>query len=365
MNLFSIRLAAALGLAVTSIAGIAGGASATDIGGAGATFPAPVYTAWASAYKDKSGTNVNYQGIGSGGGQTQVTNRTVDFGGSDAPMTPEQLDKAKLLQFPAIVGAVVPIVNLDGIAADQLHLTGAIIGDIYLGKITPWNDPKIAALNPDAKLPQTAIIPVYRSDSSGTTYVFTGYLSAVSPEWEDKIGVATSVQWAAGVGAKGNDGVAGSVKNTAGAIGYVEYVYAASNQLTTVELQNKVGKMVKPTVEAFQAAAAKADWAGAKNFAASMIDRDGKTAWPIVSATFILLPKDPKDHDKSAEVMKFFDWAYKDGGAVAEKLHYIQIPTEVMTQVRKAWKAEVMNTESKAIYYQFAGSPFADWVALA
>lgn len=323
---------------------------AVDITGTGATFPAPVYAAWAADYKAATGSSVNYQGIGSGGGQTQITNRTVDFGASDAPMAAEKLLAAKLLQFPAVIGAVVPIINVEGLAVDQLKLTGPVLAEIYLGKITQWNDPVIAKLNSGVKLPDMAIVPVYRSDSSGTTYVFTDYLSTISPAWKTAVGAATSVQWAAGAGAKGNDGVAGMVKNTAGAVGYVEYVYAANNALTTVSLENKSGAFVAPTVKSFQAAADGADWAGAKNFAVSMIDAPEKAAWPIVSATFILLPTDPKDAAKSAEVMKFFDWAYKDGTATAEKLHYVPLPAAVIGAVRAAWTAGVKGTDGKAIY---------------
>jgi phosphate transport system substrate-binding protein len=274
----------------------------------------------------------------------------VDFGASDAPMAMDKLTAAKLLQFPTVIGAVVPIVNLDGIAPGELKLTGEILGEIYLGNITKWNDPKIAEINQGVTLPDTDIAPVYRSDGSGTTFVFTSYLSAADPAWKDNVGAATSVQWPAGAGAKGNDGVAGTVKNTKGAIGYVEYVYAAKNELPTAQLKNRAGEFVKPSVEAFKAAAAGADWAGAKDFAASMIDMDGKGVWPIVSATFILLPKDPKDPAQSAEVIKFFDWAYSNGGATAEKLHYVPLPSAVTDRVRQAWKAEIKASDGKAVY---------------
>jgi phosphate transport system substrate-binding protein len=331
-----------LGAAALSFGAVFSGAAfAADITGAGATFPAPVYQAWAVAYKDKTGTGLNYQSIGSGAGQTQIFNRTVDFGASDAPVAGEKLEAQKLLQFPAVIGSVVAIVNLDGVSANQIKLTGPVIADIYLGKITKWNDPKIAEINKGSQLPDLGIVPVYRSDGSGTTYVFATYLSTVSPEWKSKVGAATSVQWPAGAGGKGNEGVAGTVKNTKGAIGYVEYIYASSNSLITTELQNKAGKFVSPTVPSFQAAAANADWAGAKNFAASMIDTPGDTTWPITSATFILLPKEPKSGAQAAEVIKFFDWAFKDGGAIAEKLHYIPLPEDVANRVREAWKTEV------------------------
>lgn len=325
-------------------------AVAGDFTGAGASFPAPVYGAWGADYKAKSGNALNYQSIGSGGGQTQILNRTVDFGASDAPMATEKLASGKLLQFPTVVGSVVVIVNLEGIKSNEVKLTGPVLADIYLGKITKWSDPAIAALNKGVKFPDLAILPVYRSDGSGTTFVFTSYLGAVSPEWTSKVGAATSVKWAAGNGAKGNDGVAGAVKNAKGALGYVEYVYASSNALTTTSLVNKAGKVVEPTVPAFQAAAAAADWDHAKDFAASMIDTKGETAWPIVSATFILLPKDPKDAAQSLQVMKFFDWAYTEGDKVAEGLHYIALPKAVKDRVRAAWKAEIKDASGAAIW---------------
>jgi phosphate transport system substrate-binding protein len=347
VKLSFLALAASVALSST-IAATA--AYAGDITGAGGTFPAPVYNAWASEYKTKTGSAVNYQAIGSGGGQTQITNRTVDFGASDAPMAADKLVSAKLLQFPTVVGAIVPIVNIDGVSSDQLQLNGDIIAQIYLGKITKWNDPAIVDLNKGVTLPDLDIAPVYRADGSGTTFVFTSYLADVNADWKSNVGAATSVQWAAGSGAKGNDGVAASVKNTKGAIGYVEYAYAVDNNLTTTELKNKAGKVVKPTLPAFEAAAAKADWKGAKNFAVSMVNVDGDASWPIVSTTFILLPKDPKDATKSASVMKFFDWAFKSGAPAAQKLHYITLPKEVVETIHAAWKADVKGADGKAVY---------------
>lgn len=345
LSLLALAASVALSSTVAATAAYAG-----DVTGAGGTFPAPVYNAWATEYKTKTGNAVNYQAIGSGGGQTQITNRTVDFGASDAPMAADKLAAAKLLQFPTVVGAIVPIVNIDGVASDQLVLNADVISKIYLGEITNWSDPAIAALNKDVKLPDLDIAPVYRSDGSGTTFVFTSFLAGVSADWKSKVGAATSVQWSAGSGAKGNDGVAASVKNTAGAIGYVEYAYAANNGLTIADLQNKAGSPVKPSLEAFTAAAAKADWKSAKDYAVSMVNVDDDKAWPIVSTTFILLPKDPKDATKSADVLKFFDWAYKDGSAAAEKLHYIVLPKEVVENIRASWKAEIKNTDGKAVY---------------
>ena len=342
MKLTHILGAAALTLGLSSTA------FAADINGAGASFPAPVYQAWAAAYKEKTGTGLNYQSIGSGGGQNQIVNRTADFGASDAPMADDKLANANLLQFPTVIGSVVAIVNLDGV--DGLVLDGAVLADIYQGKVTKWNDPKIVALNKGKALPDLAVVPVYRSDSSGTSFVFTSYLANVSADWKSNVGAATSVQWPAGAGAKGNEGVAGTVKNTKGAVGYVEFIYAAANKLATTDLVNKAGKVVKPETKAFMEAAAAADWTHAKNFAASMINTAGDGAWPITSATYILLPKNPTNAAQSAEVIKFFDWAYgNDGDAIAEKLHYIPLPGSVVEEVKKAWAAEV-KADGKAVW---------------
>ncbi|MFT0859614.1 phosphate ABC transporter substrate-binding protein PstS [Ancylobacter sp. G4_0304] len=335
-----MKLTRILGAAALSFTMLSGAAFAADINGAGASFPAPVYQAWAAAYKAKTGTGLNYQSIGSGGGQNQIVNRTVDFGASDAPMKDDKLEAANLLQFPTVIGSVVAIVNIDGV--ETLTLDGATIADIYQGKITKWNDPKIAALNKGVTLPDTMIVPVYRSDSSGTSFVFTSYLADSSAGWKSDVGAATSVQWPTGAGAKGNEGVAGTVKNTKGAIGYVEFIYAAANKLAAADLVNKAGKVVKPSVPAFMEAAAAADWKNAKNFAASMINTAGEGAWPITSATYILLPKNPTSAAQSAEVIKFFDWAYgAEGDAVAEKLHYIALPDSVVADIKKAWASEV------------------------
>jgi phosphate transport system substrate-binding protein len=334
-----MRLAAtvlAFGLGAFTVA-----AQAQQITGAGATFPAPVYTKWGEAAKAALGLELNYQAIGSGGGQNQILNRTVDFGASDAPMDPAKLDSGKLLQFPTVMGAVVVIVNLPGVAINQLKLTGDLVAAIYEGKITKWNDPKLAENNPGVTLPALAIAPVYRADGSGTTFVFASYLSAKSAEWKDKVGAATSVKWPAGTGAKGNDGVAATVANIKGGIGYVENAYATQNKLTTVEIKNKDGKFVAPTLASFQAAAANGDWANAKHFAVSLIDQPGAESWPIVSTTFIELPKDPKDETRGGNVMKFFDWAYKNGDAIAANLEYVPLPAAVKDAVRKAWAAEI------------------------
>ena len=339
----------ALALTLAGFSFVAG-AQAQQITGAGATFPAPIYAKWGEAAKTAIGIELNYQGIGSGGGQNQITNRTVDFGASDAPMDAAKLDAAKLLQFPAVMGAVVPVVNLPGVESNKLKLTGEILADIYLGKIKKWNDVKLVEMNRDVKLPNLAIAPVYRADGSGTTFVFTSYLSAVSADWKKDVGANSAVKWPAGDGAKGNDGVAASVKQVAGGIGYVENAFATSAKLTTVQLRNKAGSFVAPTLAAFTAAAGNGDWAGAKNYAVNLIDTQGATSWPIVSATFILLPKDPKDAARSANVMKFFDWAYKNGGEMAKASQYIALPANIQDAVRGSWKAEIKDASGAAIY---------------
>jgi phosphate transport system substrate-binding protein len=333
----------------TGLAGFALGASAQQITGAGATFPAPVYTKWGEAAKAAVGIELNYQAIGSGGGQNQILNRTVDFGASDAPMDSAKLVDGKLLQFPTVMGAVVIIINLPDMKADEVKLSGAVLAEIFAGNITKWNDPKLAALNPGAKLPSLAIAPVHRADGSGTSFVFTSYLSAVSPDWKSKVGASTSVNWPAGAGAKGNDGVAATTKNTRGGIGYVENAYATQNKLITTQLQNKDGKFVAPTMASFEAAANNGDWKNAKDFAVNLIDQPGATSWPIVSATFILLPKDPKDPARSANVMKFFDWAYKSGDSIATGLEYVHLPDAVKTAVRAAWHSEIKGPDGKPV----------------
>ncbi len=333
LSIFTIS-ALALALAATPVV-------AQQITGAGATFPAPVYAKWGEAAKAAIGLELNYQAIGSGGGQNQILNRTVDFGASDAPMDAAKLASGNLLQFPAVMGAVVPIVNLPGVEADQLKLTGELIAEIYLGKVTKWNDPKLVEMNKGIALPNLAIAPIYRADGSGTTYVFTSYLAAVSADWKTGVGASASVKWAAGNGAKGNDGVAATVRQVKGSIGYVENAYATQNKLTTTQLRNKTGAFVKPTLATFSAAAENGDWKAAPNYAVSLIDMPGATSWPIVSATFILLPKDPKDAARSANVMKFFDWAYKNGADIAKGLDYNALPTSVQDAVRASWKAEI------------------------
>ena len=326
-------------------------AAAQSITGAGASFPNPLYQKWGEAAAKAIGVQLNYQSVGSGAGQTQIKNRTVDFGASDAPMTDAQLKEANLLQFPAVMGAVVPIINVPGVADNAVKMTGEMLADIYLGKITKWNDPKLVEMNRDVQLPNLAIAPVYRADSSGTTFVWVSYLAAVSPEWKEKVGVGTSVRFPAGTGARGNEGVASTVRNTRGGVGYVENAYASQNKLTTTQLRNKAGSFVKPETATFVAAAQNANWNTA-NFAASLIDQQGAQSWPIVSPTFILLPKDSKDAAKTAGVMKFFDWSFANGAKLAQELEYIPLPASVQSAVRAAWQAEVKGPNGQALAFK-------------
>jgi phosphate transport system substrate-binding protein len=339
MKRVSVALALALGVVVSQ----AGVARAQDITGAGSTFAAPIYGKWGEAAEKAVGVKLNYQAIGSGGGQNQVFNRTVDFGASDAPLADAVLKQHNLFQFPSVTGAVVPIVNLPGVAANQLKLSGEMLADIYAGKITKWNDPQLVEMNRGVKLPNLAIAPVYRADSSGTSFVWTSYLSAVSPSWKSSVGAGQSVKWPAGNGARGNDGVAATVKQVRGGIGYVENAYATANHLTTVVLRNKAGHFVEPTMASFEAAAKNADWAGAQDYAVNLIDQAGDASWPIVSATFVLLPKDPKDTARSQAVTKFFGWAFKNGDQIATNLQYIALPQSVKDSVQKDWKSEIKN----------------------
>jgi phosphate transport system substrate-binding protein len=325
-------------LALLAIVGTAATAQAQAITGAGSTFAQPVYEAWAEASQAVTGVTLNYQGVGSGAGQKLVIQRTVDFGASDAPMDSAKLASAKLMQFPSVMGAVDIAINVPGIASEKLRLTGPIVADIYLGTITNWNDPAIKKINQGVKLPDLPIAPVYRADGSGTTYVFTGYLAKVSPDFKSKVGVDKSVSWPAGSGAKGTAGVAAAVKSTPGGIGYVESAYASLNHLTVTQLQTHDGKFIKPTLANFAAAAAGADWAGAKDFAVDLNDQPGANAWPIVSATFVLVPTNPSNPAKGAAVLKFFDWAFTNGDPEAKKLEYVALPKSVKEEVRAAWK---------------------------
>ncbi|WP_434625210.1 phosphate ABC transporter substrate-binding protein PstS [Azospirillum sp. B2RO_4] len=324
-------------------------ASAADISGAGATFPYPIYAKWADAYKKDTGTGLNYQSIGSGGGIKQIKAKTVTFGASDMPLKPEDLEQAGLIQFPMIMGGVVPVVNLKGIKSGEVKLSGTVLANIYMGEITKWNDPQIKALNPNVNLPNTAIAPVYRSDGSGTNFLFTDYLSKTSPKFKTQIGANTSVQWPAGIGAKGNEGVANMVKQTDGSVGYVEYAYAKQNNITYLDLQNKDGKTVTPKIEAFQAAAANADWANSKGYYVLLTDEPGAESWPITGASFILMYKNPQDASASAEALKFFDWAYKNGDKMATELDYVPMPDSVVSLVQKTW-AQTIQADGKPVW---------------
>jgi len=336
VNRRSILLGAGAALTLPAFAARAQGAPIT---GAGASFPNPVYQKWAEAARAAVNIQLNYQSVGSGAGINQIRNRTVDFGATDAPLNPQQLTEASLLQFPTVMGSVVPIINVPGVENEALQLTGELLSDIFLGKITRWNDAKLVEANRGVNLPNLAIAPVYRADGSGTTFVFTSYLSAVSTEWKDRVGSATSVRWPVGTGARGNEGVAGGVRNTRGGIGYVENAFATRNNLTTTQLRNKSGNFVKPTMENFMAAASNADWT-VPGFAANIIDTQGATSWPIVSPTFILLPTNPTDATRSANVRRFFDWAFANGDAMARELEYIPLPDATKNAIRGAWRTQ-------------------------
>jgi phosphate transport system substrate-binding protein len=345
----SVKLLSYAFAAGLAIAGVATQAAAADITGAGATFPFPVYSKWAEAYKKETGNGLNYQSIGSGGGIKQIQAKTVDFGATDAPLKGEDLDKAGLVQFPTVMGGVVPVVNVPGLATGQLKLTGEVLADIYQGKISKWSDPKIAQLNQGTKLPDSAITPVYRSDASGTTNVFTTYLSQVSPTWKSSLGANTSVSWPAGQGGKGNEGVAALVKQIPNAIGYVEYAYAKQNNIPYALLQNKSGKFPVPEDTAFQAAAANADWNSAPGFGISLTDQPGDGAWPITAPTFILVYKNPDKPDQTAEVLKFFSWAYKNGDKLAADLDYVPLPDNVVGLVTSAWSKDIKDKSGQPL----------------
>ncbi|HHB77393.1 MAG TPA: phosphate ABC transporter substrate-binding protein PstS [Desulfobulbus sp.] len=346
------RLAAWLTAVAASallLAGTTVSAQVTEISGAGATFPYPVYAKWAAAYKAKTGVKLNYQSIGSGGGIKQIKAKTVDFGASDAPLKAADLDKSGLMQFPMIMGGVVPVVNLPGITPGSIKLTNTILADIYLGKISKWNDPAIKAENKGLQLPDKAITVVHRSDGSGTTWIFTNYLSKVSPAWKDKVGNNKSVAWPVGVGGKGNEGVASYVKRLKGSIGYVEYAYALQNKLTYVKLKNRDGGYVAPTSAAFQAAAANADWSNAPGFYMVLTNQPGKDSWPITGASFILVYKTQAKPETGKAVLKFFDWCYKNGASMAEELDYVPMPAKVADLVRNTWKQQIKDGSGRPI----------------
>jgi phosphate transport system substrate-binding protein len=325
-------------------------AVAADVTGAGATFPAPVYAKWADMYKKASGNAVNYQSVGSGAGIKQIKAKTVDFGASDKPLKIDELNEAGLMQFPMVMGGVVTIVNLDGIAPGQLKLTGPVIADIYMGKITKWNAPQIAALNPGVKLPADDITVVYRADGSGTTFLFTDYLSKVSPEFKTNVGAEASVKWATGVGGKGNEGVAANVQRMKGTIGYVEWAFAKKNKIAHTQIKNRDGVFMQPDDDAFKAAAASADWAKTPGFGIVLTDQAGKNSWPITGVSYILMHKAQADAAKGKEVLKFFEWSYKNGDAAATELDYVPMPDSVSKLVADAWKANLKDASGKAIW---------------
>ena len=336
----------------TALAGVAGAlfaiaAQAADITGAGSTFAAPIYTKWADAYQKSGGGKVNYQGIGSSGGLKQINAKTVDFAGSDAPLKDEELAQEGLFQFPTVVGGVVPVVNVPGVKAGELTLSGPVLGDIYLGKIKKWNDPAIAALNPKVKLPDLDIAVVRRADGSGTTFIWTDYLSKVNPEWKSKVGEGTTVAWPTGTGGKGNDGVAAFVQRLPGAIGYVEWAYAKQNHMVYTAMKNESGAVVQPTTETFKAAAAGADWK--KSFYQILTNEPGKDAWPVVGATFVLLHTAQDKPEQGKETLKFFQWAFQNGAGAANDLDYISLPQSVVSEIESQWKAKVKDASGKSV----------------
>jgi len=342
-----LKIAAAAGAlaAATTIAAIA-----ADISGAGATFPYPIYAKWADTYKKETGVGLNYQSIGSGGGIKQIQAKTVTFGASDMPLKADELQKAGLVQFPTVLGGVVPVVNLDGVAPGDVTIDGPTLAKIFLGEVKTWNDPTIQKLNPSVKLPSQAIAVVHRSDGSGTTFIFTDYLSKTSADWKSKVGANTAVEWPVGIGAKGNEGVANNVAQTKGSIGYVEYAFAKQNKLTSTKLVNKDGKAVAPTADAFQAAAASADWNGTPGFGVILTNEAGANSWPISGATFILIHKQPQDPVAAGEALKFFAWAYAKGGKMAEDLDYVPLPAKVVAAIQKVWASDIKDASGKPIY---------------
>jgi len=325
--------------AITGLTGI--GASALTINGAGASFPAPVYRNWTYNYQRGSGTTVNYQSVGSGAGITQIKNRTVNFGASDEPLKKEELDQAGLIQFPMLMGGVVVVVNLPGIEPNKLQLSGSLLADLFLGKIKTWNDPQIAKLNPGLTLPDVPVTVVHRSDGSGTTWIFTNYLTKVSKDWADGPGCGKAVKWPAGVGGQKNPGVAINVTKINGAIGYVEYTYATEAKLTTVCLQNQAGKFVKPTLESFQTAGANADWQNAPGFYMVLTNQPGEATWPITGVTYILIHRNQADQNMGKELLNYFSWCYKDGAVTARKMEYVPMPDNVVEMIKQLWAKEL------------------------
>ena len=338
-------------LAATAVlvAAITSSAIAADVSGAGATFPYPIYAKWAEAYKKQTGITVHYQSVGSGEGIRQIQNKEVTFGASDMPLKAADLDMYGLVQFPTVIGGVVPVVNVEGVKAGDLTLDGPTLARIFLGEIKSWNDAALRKLNPSLKLPSQPIAVVHRSDGSGTTFVFTDYLSKMSANWRSKVGSITAVDWPVGTGARGNEGVTAMVARIKGAIGYVEYTYAKHNQLSTAKLTNKDGKAVTPTIEAFTAAARSANWEAAPGFGVILTDESGPDSWPMTSATFVLMHKQPSDPAAAAEVLRFFNWAYAKGGKMAEELDYVPMPTNLVDAVQKLWATDIRDASGKPI----------------
>jgi len=339
-------------IAITAATAVvyAGASQATNITGAGATFPYPVYAKWADAYKTESGVKMNYQSIGSGGGIKQIKAKTVDFGATDAPMKPNDLSLNGMAQFPTVIGGVVPVVNLSGIAPGQLKLSGEVLADIYLGKITKWNDPRIVADNKGLNLPNKGIFTVHRADGSGTTFIFTTYLSQISQAWKSGVGTGKAVSWKGGMGGKGNEGVASFVQRTKGSIGYVEYAYALQNKMSHVQLKNRDGQFVSPTEDSFKAAAANAHWQADQGFYEILTNEPGKDSWPITGATFILVYKKAINAETAKAVLKFFDWAYSNGDKLAANLSYVPLPSNVKAMIRDSWKAQVKDSSGNSIW---------------
>lgn len=325
-------------------------AHAADLTGAGATFPFPIYSKWAEAYKAATGIGLNYQSIGSGGGIRQIKAKTVDFGASDMPLKADELEKEGLMQFPAIIGGVVPVLNLDGVAAGQLKLTPDVVAGVFLGKITKWNDAAITSLNPSVKLPDLAITVVHRADGSGTTFLWTDFLSKTNAEFKEKVGAGTAVKWPVGVGGKGNEGVAANVQRVKGAFGYVEYAYAKKNKITHAALKNRSGEFVEPDDETFKAAAANADWNGTPGMEVVLTNQPGKNSWPATGASFILMHKTQANADTGAAVLKFFDWAFKNGNQMAIDLDYVPMPAPVVKHIHDLWKSQLKDTGGKALW---------------
>jgi phosphate transport system substrate-binding protein len=332
------------------VAAATSAASAIDISGAGATFPYPIYAKWADAYKKETGVGLNYQSIGSGGGIKQIEAKTVVFGATDAPLMGNELDKNGLVQFPMVMGGIVPVLNLDGVSQGSLVFDGPTLAKVFLGQVKSWDDPAIKALNPGVTLPRQAIAVVHRSDGSGTTFNFTDYLAKVSPEWKSKVGSATAVEWPVGIGAKGNEGVANNVAQTRGSIGYVEYAYAKQNKLNFTKMINKDGKTVAPLSDTFQAAAANADWNSVPGYGVILSNQPGAQSWPMTAATFILIPKQPKDGPAAGEALKFFAWAYAKGDKMAEELDFVPMPANVVNAIEGVWAKEIKDASGKPLF---------------